>query len=211
MQQGLVVTQLDVQPGECIKVKGKILSDAKGFAVNVGKDSSTLMLHFNPRFDCRGDVNTIVCNSKEDGMWGEEDRKADFPFQHGDKIEMCISFNEAEATVKLPEAEFQFPNRLGMEKIEYLAVEGDFKVKAIKFGFFLKLVKWSCALHPVLGTDCTQLNGPGGCRRILQQSKDFSGDRFGEGKNFVNGKCTLGWSQAVRRSLPDLPSLFDLF
>lgn len=28
--QGLVVTQLDVQPGECIKVKGKILSDAKG-------------------------------------------------------------------------------------------------------------------------------------------------------------------------------------
>lgn len=58
------------------------------FAVNVGKDSSTLMLHFNPRFDCHGDVNTIVCNSKEDGTWGEEDRKADFPFQHGDKIEV---------------------------------------------------------------------------------------------------------------------------
>lgn len=56
--------------------------------MNVGKDSSTLMLHFNPRFDCHGDVNTIVCNSKEDGMWGEEDRKADFPFQHGDKIEV---------------------------------------------------------------------------------------------------------------------------
>ncbi|XP_049670784.1 16 kDa beta-galactoside-binding lectin [Accipiter gentilis] len=133
MEQGLVVTQLDIQPGECIKVKGKILSDAKGFAVNVGKDSSTLMLHFNPRFDCHGDVNTIVCNSKEDGMWGEEDRKADFPFQHGDKIEICISFNETEATVKVAEVEFQFPNRLGMEKIEYLAVEGDFKVKAIKF------------------------------------------------------------------------------
>lgn len=56
--------------------------------MNVGKDSSTLMLHFNPRFDCHGDVNTIVCNSKEDGTWGEEDRKADFPFQHGDKIEV---------------------------------------------------------------------------------------------------------------------------
>lgn len=56
--------------------------------MNVGKDSNTLMLHFNPRFDCHGDVNTIVCNSKEDGMWGEEDRKADFPFQHGDKIEV---------------------------------------------------------------------------------------------------------------------------
>ncbi|XP_038034900.2 16 kDa beta-galactoside-binding lectin isoform X1 [Anas platyrhynchos] len=133
MEQGLVVTQLDVEPGECIKVKGKILSDAKGFAVNVGKDSSTLMLHFNPRFDCHGDVNTIVCNSKEDGAWGEEDRKADFPFQHGDKIEICISFDATEVKVKLPEAEFEFPNRMGMEKIQYLAVEGDFKVKAIKF------------------------------------------------------------------------------
>lgn len=48
-------------------------------------------------------------------------------------LQICISFNETEATVKLPDAEFQFPNRLGMEKIEYLAVEGDFKVKAIKF------------------------------------------------------------------------------
>ncbi|XP_051625400.1 16 kDa beta-galactoside-binding lectin [Manacus candei] len=133
MEQGLVVTQLDIEPGECVKVKGKIKSDAKGFAVNVGKDSNTLMLHFNPRFDCHGDINTIVCNSKEDGTWGEEDRKADFPFQHGDKIEMCISFDQTEATVKLPEAEFKFPNRLGMEKIQYLAVEGDFKVKAIKF------------------------------------------------------------------------------
>ncbi|XP_035395833.1 16 kDa beta-galactoside-binding lectin isoform X1 [Cygnus atratus] len=124
MEQGLVVTQLDVEPGECIKVKGKILSDAKGFAVNVGKDSGTLVLHFNPRFDCHGDVNTVVCNSKEDGMWGEEDRKADFPFQHGDKIEICISFDATEVKVKLPEAEFEFPNRLGMEKIQYLAVEG---------------------------------------------------------------------------------------
>jgi len=35
--------------------------------------------------------------------------------------------------VKVPEVEFEFPNRLGMEKIQYLAVEGDFKVKAIKF------------------------------------------------------------------------------
>uniref|UniRef100_A0A8V0XBM3 Galectin n=1 Tax=Gallus gallus TaxID=9031 RepID=A0A8V0XBM3_CHICK len=128
MEQGLVVTQLDVQPGECVKVKGKILSDAKGFSVNVGKDSSTLMLHFNPRFDCHGDVNTVVCNSKEDGTWGEEDRKADFPFQQGDKVEICISFDAAEVKVKVPEVEFEFPNRLGMEKIQYLAVEGDFKV-----------------------------------------------------------------------------------
>ncbi|XP_051473600.1 16 kDa beta-galactoside-binding lectin isoform X2 [Apus apus] len=102
MEQGLVVTQLDIQPGECIKVKGKILSDAKGFAVNVGKNSSTLLLHFNPRFDCHGDVNTIVCNSKEEGTWGEEDRKADFPFQQGDKTEKLGTDLGAEQTRLLP-------------------------------------------------------------------------------------------------------------
>ncbi|NXS58745.1 LEG6 protein, partial [Brachypteracias leptosomus] len=130
---GLVVTLLDIQPGECIKIKGMILPNAKEFAVNVGKDSANLLLHFNPRFDCLGDVNTIVCNSKEDGTWGDEERKAEFPFQQGNKVEMCISFNEAEATVKLPEVELQFSNRLGLGKIEYLSVEGDFSVKAIYF------------------------------------------------------------------------------
>lgn len=58
------------------------------FAVNVGKDRSNLVLHFNPRFDSHGDVNVIVCNSMEDGMWGTEERETDFPFQQGDKTEV---------------------------------------------------------------------------------------------------------------------------
>lgn len=48
-------------------------------------------------------------------------------------------------------------------------------------GYFFKLVKWDCTLHPVQGVDCSQLNAPGSCCRILQQSMDFSGDCFGEG------------------------------
>uniref|UniRef100_H0YTY7 Galectin n=1 Tax=Taeniopygia guttata TaxID=59729 RepID=H0YTY7_TAEGU len=173
MEKGLVVTQLDVEPGECIKVKGKIQSDAKGFAVNVGKDSNTLMLHFNPRFDCHGDVNTVVCNSKEDGVWGEEDRKAEFPFQHGDKIEICISFDETEATVKLPEAEFKFPNRLGMEKIEYLAVEGDFKVKAINLLVMLAQARAGAGTAVALEDlqkvrKCCMLCGTGSLGRLAQ-------------------------------------------
>ncbi|EMP29474.1 16 kDa beta-galactoside-binding lectin [Chelonia mydas] len=131
---GLVATHLNVQVGECIKVKGKILPEAKGFAVNVGKDRSNLVLHFNPRFDSHGDVNVIVCNSMEDGMWGTEERETDFPFQQGDKTEICISFDTAELMVKVAgDKEIVFPNRLGLQNIEYLSVEGDFAIKAIKF------------------------------------------------------------------------------
>ncbi|CAM5106837.1 unnamed protein product [Eretmochelys imbricata] len=134
MECRLVATHLNVQAGECIKVKGKILPEAKGFAVNVGKDRSNLVLHFNPRFDSHGDVNVIVCNSMEDGMWGTEERETDFPFQQGDKTEICISFDTAELMVKLAgDKEIVFPNRLGLQNIEYLTVEGDFAIKAIKF------------------------------------------------------------------------------
>ncbi|XP_019377862.1 PREDICTED: 16 kDa beta-galactoside-binding lectin-like [Gavialis gangeticus] len=133
MEHGLEVTHLNIQPGGSIRVKGKILPDAKGFALNVGKDSSNLMLHFNPRFDCHGDVNTIVCNSREDGAWGAEEREMDFPFQQGDKTEICISFDTAELKVGLADKEIVFPNRLSLEKIEYMSTEGDFAVKVIKF------------------------------------------------------------------------------
>uniref|UniRef100_A0A8D0L4L0 Galectin n=1 Tax=Sphenodon punctatus TaxID=8508 RepID=A0A8D0L4L0_SPHPU len=115
--------------------KGKILPEATGFAVNLGKDCDNLALHFNPRFDCQGDVCTIVCNSMEDGAWGTEERESAFPFQQGEKTQVCISFDATELKVKLAEEqEITFPNRLGLEAIEYLSVEGDLKLRVIKFG-----------------------------------------------------------------------------
>ncbi|XP_074848129.1 16 kDa beta-galactoside-binding lectin-like [Carettochelys insculpta] len=134
MECVLVATHLNVRAGECLKVKGKILPEAKQFAVNVGKDDSNLSLHFNPRFDCYGEVNVIVCNSMEDGLWGTEERDTDLPFQPGDKTEICISLDTTELRVKLAgDKEITFPNRLGLENIEYLSVVGNFAVKAIKF------------------------------------------------------------------------------
>ncbi|XP_060103145.1 16 kDa beta-galactoside-binding lectin-like [Heteronotia binoei] len=134
MESGLTATQLKLQAGDSVQVKGKVLPDAKGFVVNVGQDSENLLLHFNPRFDCHGDVNTIVLNSMRDGVWGEEQRESTFPFQQGEKAEVTVSFDASELKVKLAEGqEISFPNRLGLEKIHFLSVEGDFKIKALKF------------------------------------------------------------------------------
>ena len=58
------------------------------FSLNLGKDDNNLCLHFNPRFDAHGDVSTIVCNSKDAGAWGAEQRESAFPFQPGSVAEV---------------------------------------------------------------------------------------------------------------------------
>lgn len=47
-----------------------------------------MCLHFNPRFNMHGDINTIVCNSKDGGAWGAEQRESAFPFQPGSVAEV---------------------------------------------------------------------------------------------------------------------------
>uniref|UniRef100_A0AC11B2Q9 Galectin 1 n=1 Tax=Ovis aries TaxID=9940 RepID=A0AC11B2Q9_SHEEP len=104
------------------------------FSLNLGKDDNNLCLHFNPRFEAHGDINTIVCNSKDGGAWGAEQRESAFPFQPGSVAEVCVSFNETDLTIKLPDGyEFKFPNRLNLEAINYLAAGGDFKIKCVAF------------------------------------------------------------------------------
>ncbi|XP_034968323.1 16 kDa beta-galactoside-binding lectin [Zootoca vivipara] len=134
MECGLVATHLKLQHGETVEVKGKILSDCKEFVVNLGQDCDNIALHFNPRFDCKGDVNTIVCNSMENGEWGEEQREADFPFEQDGKVQLSFTFLPGEIKVLLAEGhEISFLNRLGLKTIEYIAVEGDFKIRVLKF------------------------------------------------------------------------------
>ncbi|XP_069437682.1 galectin-1 isoform X1 [Ovis canadensis] len=132
--QGLVASNLNLKPGECLRVRGEVAADAKSFSLNLGKDDNNLCLHFNPRFEAHGDINTIVCNSKDGGAWGAEQRESAFPFQPGSVAEVCVSFNETDLTIKLPDGyEFKFPNRLNLEAINYLAAGGDFKIKCVAF------------------------------------------------------------------------------
>ncbi|XP_037371112.1 galectin-1 [Talpa occidentalis] len=134
MSCGLVASNLNLKPGESLKVVGEVAPDAKSFVLNLGKDSDNLCLHFNPRFDAHGDSNTIVCNSKDGGAWGVEHREPAFPFQPGSVVEVFISFDKADLTIKLPDGHtFKFPNRLSLEAISYMAADGDFKIKCLAF------------------------------------------------------------------------------
>nr|XP_033785811.1 galectin-1 [Geotrypetes seraphini] len=130
---GLLVSHLNIKPGQCIGIKGIVPQDCKSFVINIGKDCSNLMLHLNARFDHEGDVNTIVCNSTVAEVWGEEQRETTFPFHQGDGAEICFSFDKSEVTVKLPGGhEFKFPNRQSLDEVNYIAVNG-FHAKGLNF------------------------------------------------------------------------------
>ncbi|XP_008142870.1 galectin-1 [Eptesicus fuscus] len=134
MACNLVVSNLSLKPGQRLRVQGEIAPEAKSFSLNLGKDDNNMCLHFNPRFNMHGDINTIVCNSKDGGAWGAEQRESAFPFQPGSVAEVCISFDQADLTIQLPDGHsFKFPNRLNLEAINYLTAEGDFMIKCVAF------------------------------------------------------------------------------
>ncbi|XP_036924240.1 galectin-1 [Sturnira hondurensis] len=134
MTGGLVAHNVNLKPGGCIRVQGEVAADAKSFTVNLGKDDNNLSLHFNPRFKVFGDVNKLIYNSKKAGVWETELRDTVFPFKPGSVIEVCITLEEADLTIKLPDGHtFKFPNRHNVDTINFLETHGDFKLKCLTF------------------------------------------------------------------------------
>ncbi|XP_006118988.2 galectin-1 [Pelodiscus sinensis] len=132
MSCGLVCTNIGLKAGKRVGVKGEISAGAKSFVLNLGKDPSSIVLHFNARFDVHGDVRTIVCNSKDKGEWGAEQRESAFPFQEGSQVEIFITHDMSNLTIDLPnQHQFKFPNRLGLKTIDYMNAEGDFTIKSV--------------------------------------------------------------------------------
>ncbi|KAM6472783.1 16 kDa beta-galactoside-binding lectin-like [Liasis olivaceus] len=128
------ISNLSVKPGDCIRLKAKIHSGAKSFAINLGQDEFNLAIHFNVRFEAVGDVKKIVCNSRTNGNWGTEMRPSLFPFHEGAETKIHMSFHHEEIKVKINgEKEIQFPNRLGMNSAQYFSVEGDVSAVSLKF------------------------------------------------------------------------------
>ncbi|XP_063052285.1 galectin-1-like [Engraulis encrasicolus] len=119
-----------LRPGDQFKVQGKVASDAERFQIDLGADEDNLALHFNPRF--KEDDAAIVCNSKHESTWGEEERH-DNPFQRGATFKILIKLTDKLFEVELPNGEeLTFPNKEGMEVINYIRVKGDFKITSFK-------------------------------------------------------------------------------
>uniref|UniRef100_A0A4W5Q6I7 Galectin n=1 Tax=Hucho hucho TaxID=62062 RepID=A0A4W5Q6I7_9TELE len=103
-------------------VEGRILHEAQGFQIDLGCDENHLALHFNPRFNDDTDGAVIVCNSKIDGSWGQEEREKHSPLQRGSTVKLTGDMFE----VEMPNGhEIKFPNRHILDVITYVRIRGD--------------------------------------------------------------------------------------
>ncbi|XP_063283526.1 galectin-2 isoform X2 [Pelobates fuscus] len=130
MSEKFEIVNLELKSGESLKIKGQLPGDAKSFSFNIGRNSSDVGLHFNPRLS----ENTIVCNSKRSNNWESEQRSGHMCFTPGSDVKISVKLNGDKFEVKLPDGhEITFPNRHGYDKLTYLSVKGDFKVTSFKY------------------------------------------------------------------------------
>ncbi|NWV36701.1 LEG2 protein, partial [Grantiella picta] len=123
------ILNLDMKPGNSLKVKGKVSADTVGFSINLGSSSRDLALHFNPRFN----ESVIVCNSKCSDVWQTEHRDRHMSFYRGSTVKFFIEMLSDKFRVKLPDGhEVHFPIRHGYCKINYLSIAGGFKMISLK-------------------------------------------------------------------------------
>uniref|UniRef100_A0A8C2XQX0 Galectin n=1 Tax=Cyclopterus lumpus TaxID=8103 RepID=A0A8C2XQX0_CYCLU len=127
------VKNMTFKEGQEFKVRIKPDGDSDSFAINIGHDPENIAMHFNPRFDCNGETNTIVFNSLSGGHWGDEHREGNFPFVRGEECKFHINFNNEQFYIKLPDGSMMnFPNRLGDVKYKYFNVSGAARIVGIK-------------------------------------------------------------------------------
>ena len=55
-------------------------------------DTNNIAFHFNPRFEEGG---YVVCNTRQLGNWGPEERKIQMPFQKGNLFEICFDVDRS--------------------------------------------------------------------------------------------------------------------
>ncbi|NXY17381.1 LEG2 protein, partial [Atrichornis clamosus] len=121
----LEVLNLDMKPGNILKLKGKIPADTVGFSINLGCSLRDLAFHFNPRFN----ESVIVCNSKCSDTWQTEVRDRHLPFFRGSTVKFFIEMLADKFRVKLPDGhEVYFPNRHNYRTINYMSILGGFKM-----------------------------------------------------------------------------------
>ncbi|XP_067830300.1 galectin-2-like isoform X2 [Heptranchias perlo] len=128
------VHNMDMKTGDTLKIKGKIADDADKFMVNLGSSEGHIAMHLNPRFHDDIDGAVIVCNSMCNHCWDSEHRDSNFPFSKGEEVKVCITFKGDNFEIKLPNGHMiEFPNRLSLDKVTYMSVQGDFKMVSFKY------------------------------------------------------------------------------
>ncbi|KAM5308390.1 galectin-9-like isoform 2-T2 [Glossophaga mutica] len=123
-----------LQEGLQITVNGIVhQSGATRFAVNfqTGLSDHDIAFHFNPRFEEGG---YVVCNTKQNGSWGTEERKMEMPFQKGNPFEVRFLVQSMEFQVSVNGNFFtRYSHRVPFHKVDAISVTGAVGLTNISF------------------------------------------------------------------------------
>ncbi|XP_020757748.1 galectin-9 isoform X1 [Odocoileus virginianus] len=123
-----------LQDGHKIAVIGVVLpSGGNRFAVNfqTGYNDNDIAFHFNPRFEEGG---YVVCNTKQRGSWGPEERKMQIPFHRGSSFELCFHVQSSEFKVTVNGNLFmQYAHRVPFHRVDTICITGIVKLSSISF------------------------------------------------------------------------------
>ncbi|XP_054989007.1 galectin-9-like [Sorex araneus] len=113
-----------LQDGQKITITGHVPSFAEDrFHVNLQKGSSgdDVAFHFNPRLR----DGLVVCNTKQNGYWGSEERKMHIPFPKESTFELCILVQRTGFTVNVNRNFFtHYSHRVPFHEVDTIAVAG---------------------------------------------------------------------------------------
>ncbi|XP_058428499.1 galectin-9 isoform X3 [Marmota monax] len=123
-----------LQEGLQITIQGTVLHSFENrFAVNLqtGFSDQNIALHFNPRFEEGG---YVVCNTKQNGRWGPEERKMQMPFQKGKPFELCFQVESSEFKVMVNKNFFvHYAHRVPFHRVDTISVTGPLQLSYIGF------------------------------------------------------------------------------
>ncbi|XP_068385928.1 galectin-9 isoform X2 [Eschrichtius robustus] len=128
------IIQGGLQDGLQITINGTVIySNGNRFAVNFqsGYNDNDIAFHFNPRFEEGG---YVVCNTKQKGSWGPEERKMQMPFQRGCPFELCFLVQSSEFKVMVNKNLFtQYAHRVPFHRVNAICVTGAVQLSYISF------------------------------------------------------------------------------
>ncbi|XP_069339214.1 galectin-9 [Eulemur rufifrons] len=123
-----------LQDGLQITVNGSVLNSRENrFAVNlqIGFSDNDIAFHFNPRFENGG---YVVCNTRQKGRWGPEERKMQMPFQKGRPFVLCFLVQSSDFKVMVNGSFFvQYSHRVPFHRVDTISVAGSVQLSYITF------------------------------------------------------------------------------
>ncbi|KAK1331384.1 hypothetical protein QTO34_009338 [Cnephaeus nilssonii] len=157
-----------LQDGLQITVNGTALhACGTRFAVNfqTGFSDNDIAFHFNPRFEGSG---YVVCNTKQKGRWGEEERKMHMPFQMGIPFEIRFLVQSSGFQVMVNGNFFtNYTHRVPFHRVDNISVNGAVGLTHISF-------QSTCLSLPDSFPSCLSLRTPTLIRKPFGSPKEPS-------------------------------------